>query len=287
MTLVRTNRVWGFITRRHIRQPDGTTKTYHSRHHRKRLHSQSVSIPNVDKKGFWRSAQLNDLIGIVFAIGAALFACGSILFLCPDLAAFWSLSANQINGIFFAGSIPFSTAAWLQLAQAANSGDFTDAGGVTQNGFKPFGWFPDNIGWLSCMLQFFGTLLFNINTFDALSPDLNWFQQDLAIWIPNLFGSLLFLASGYLAFIEICHGHWAWRPRALEWRITFINLLGCIAFLISSLFAFILPRGSAIGDTASLIFTVLGAIAFFIGALLLIPESSKSRSVDPVPEGSQ
>ena len=285
-TLLKKNSVWGFVTRRSLKQPDGTTKTYHSRHHRKRLHSEAVSLGRTDKKGFWVSEQPNYWIGIIFAIGAALFASGSILFLFPDIAAHWSLTSNQVNGVFFCGSIPFSIAAWLQLMQAANSGDFTDAHYPEQNRFKPFGWFPNNIGWLSCMLQFIGTLLFNINTFDALSPDLKWFQEDLVVWIPNIFGSLLFFSSGYLAFIEVCHGHWVWHPRKLEWWITFINLLGCIAFLISSLFAFVLPDSSAIGIVPSLIFTLLGAIAFFISALLLLPESLKSRSISTIPQAS-
>ena len=33
----------------------------------------------------------------------------------------WSLDAAQINAIFFAGSIPFTTAGYLQLYQAANA----------------------------------------------------------------------------------------------------------------------------------------------------------------------
>jgi hypothetical protein len=40
--------------------------------------------------------------------------------------------------------------------------------------------------------------LFNVNTFDAMLPGLDWLQQDLAIWVPDFNGSVLFLVSGYL-----------------------------------------------------------------------------------------
>jgi hypothetical protein len=83
-----------------------------------------------------------------------------------------------------------------------------------------------------------GTLLFNANTFDAMLPGLGWLQQDLAVWIPDFVGSILFLASGYLAFGETCHTYWAWKPQSLSWWITFTNLFGCVAFMISAFFAF-------------------------------------------------
>ena len=104
-----------------------------------------------------------------------------------------------------------------------------------------FGWRPHDIGWLSRALQFIGTILFNFNTFDAMIPSLNWFQQDLLIWVPDIVGSILFLASGYLAFIETCHAHWAWNPRSISWWVVFTNLLGCVGFMISALFAIVLP----------------------------------------------
>ena len=36
---------------------------------------------------------------------------------------------------------------------------------------------------------------------------LTWFEQELVVWAPNIVGSTLFLASGYLAFVETCHGY--------------------------------------------------------------------------------
>ncbi|MEM1368972.1 MAG: hypothetical protein AAGG02_13345 [Cyanobacteria bacterium P01_H01_bin.15] len=128
---------------------------------------------------------------------------------------------------------------------------------------------------MSCAAQFIGTLLFNINTFDVLLPALTWFQQNLLIWLPNILGSVLFLLSGYSAFIETCHAHWGCRPRNLSWWVVFINFLGCMAFMISALFSFV-PAKSPSFDavTISVSFTLWGALCFFVGSLLMWPETA-------------
>ncbi|MDJ0573594.1 MAG: hypothetical protein QNJ65_00325 [Xenococcaceae cyanobacterium MO_234.B1] len=121
-----------------------------------------------------------------------------------------------------------------------------------------------------------GTVLFNVNTFDAMLPNLGWLQQDLLIWTPNVFGSILFLISGYLAFIETCHLHWAWKPASISWWVTFVNLLGCVGFMLSAVFAFVPPRVPSFDAvTISVTFTLIGAIGFLIGSLLMLPETAK------------
>ena len=203
-------------------------------------------------------------------MGSILFATGSILSLVPDLADTWSFDSNQINAVFFVGSIPFTTAAYLQLFQAANAGENPTTGRTAI-----FGWLPHEIGWLSCALQFIGTLLFNINTFDAMLSDLNWLQQDLAIWVPDFAGSILFLASGYLAFVETCHARFAWQPGSISWWVTFVNLLGCVGFMISAFFAFVPPQNPMFDSmTISILFTLIGALGFLTGSLLMLLETA-------------
>jgi phage shock protein PspC (stress-responsive transcriptional regulator) len=218
--------------------------------------------------------QLNWWIGTIFALGSLLFALASVLSLVPAQAQVWSLDSTGINAIFFAGSIPFTIAAYLQLYQAANAGEYAADDRPSSRRSVLFGWRPRNIGWLSSALQFVGTILFNINTFDAMLPGLDWLQQDLTIWAPDFVGSILFLASGYLAFIETCHGYWAWNPTSISWWVVFSNLLGCIGFMIAAIFALVLP-GPANGDavTTSVVFTLLGAIGFYIGSVLMLPET--------------
>jgi hypothetical protein len=188
------------------------------------------------------------------------------------LARAWSFDASEINATFFIGSIPFTTAAYLQLFQAANAGNPARPSGPTSRHPVWLGWRPHDIGWLSCALQFAGTLLFNINTFDAMQPDMDWLQQDLGVWIPDLVGSMLFLASGYLAFAETCHRYWAWEPKSISWWVTLVNLLGCVAFMASAVIAFV-PPDSQGSPLASVVFTLAGAICFLFGSLLMLPET--------------
>jgi hypothetical protein len=130
-----------------------------------------------------------------------------------------------------------------------------------------------------------GTILFNFNTFDAMIPSLSWFEEDLVVWAPNIIGSILFLASGYLAFIEACHVYWGWQPRNISWWVVLINLLGCVGFLVSALFSIFLPGPP---DTAMLTlavaFTLQGAVCFFVGSLLMLPETAREEKS---PDGFQ
>ena len=260
---------WPFVTRRVFESADGTRRTWSSRYHRKGLLVRDVAAPqrlgSVLLRCLWMPGQLNWWIGIIFALGALLFAMASVLSLSPTLAQAVSLNSMAINSMFFAGSIPFTTAAYLQLFQAANADEIDRP--------RLFGWRPYDAGWLSCAIQFVGTVLFNFNTFDAMIPSLNWFHQDLLVWAPNIIGSILFLASGYLAFIEACHAHWAWRPGSISWWVVFTNLLGCVGFMISAIFAISLPIANPEAITISIAFTLLGAIGFLVGSLLMLPET--------------
>jgi len=257
---------------------DGAKRFWSSRHHRKQLVLEEDGRPiirhRVLLRSLWMPSLMNWWIGVIFAIGAASFAVASLLYLLPSVAKALSLSTDIYNQIYFAGSLPFTTAAYLQLFQAANVVKFGEAPSHQQK-IKLIGWNPSNVGWLSCLLQFFGTILFNVNTLDAQLSRLTWFQQDLLIWAPNIVGSVLFLISGYLAFIETCHAHFAWLPRNSSWWVVLVNLLGCIAFLIAAFLAIVLP-GPSNPNLAPLavVFTLLGAIGFFVGSLLMLPEAA-------------
>lgn len=268
-----------FVSHRLLRQADGNVWHWHSRHHRKRLVLRevrsAVHFGRLFLAQLWQPGQLNWWIGVIFAIGASLFALASVLTLVPDLAAAVGLSPGEVDGIYFLGSIPFTTAAYLQLFQAANADPAPGEAAPVPRNRQWFGWKPHNIGWLSCALQFPGTVLFNFNTFDGLIPSLAWWQNELVVWLPNLVGSVLFLASGYLAFIEVAHRWWAWRLRDVSWWVVFTNLLGCIGFMISALFAVVLPWEVDWMATTAVVFTLQGAICFWLGSVLMLPEAAE------------
>ncbi|MGB0135519.1 hypothetical protein [Dokdonella sp.] len=247
---------WPFITRRIHHGADGALHVVHSRAWRKAHFGEALNRP----------------IGVLFALGSLLFAAGSVLSLWPALARAGSLNSLAVNAVFFSGSIPFTLAAALQWFQAASATPFGTS--ELEAPRRRIGDWLRDIGWLSCALQFAGTLLFNLNTFDAMHTPGNWLAQDIFVWTPNLLGSILFLASGYLAFVETCHAHGAWRPHELVWWLTAANLLGCIAFMVSAIFAFVPPHASTMPlASIALSFTLLGAIGFLIGSCLLYREA--------------
>lgn len=276
LQLLKSSGPWPFTTRRLFSDTDKTSYVWLSRMHRKRGGRCTIlqKEDHVATTWLWRPDNINWWIGVAFAIGSFSFALASWLSLDLAMAKQLDLSLNEINLLFFAGTIPFTTGAYLQLFQAANTPSILANSSSGNSKRQLFGWRPKDIGWLGCALQFSGTVLFNINTLDVFIPGLNWWQQDFDIWMPNFFGSILFLAAGYLAYIETCHTYFAWRPHSLSWWVVSIGLLGCVGFMISAVFAIVLPKGSTDSwMNLSLIFTLQGAICFFIGALLLLPET--------------
>ncbi|MGI9471358.1 MAG: hypothetical protein ACR2NZ_07505 [Rubripirellula sp.] len=221
-------------------------------------------------------AELNWWIGIIFSVGASLFVIGSLLTLSPAVQR--ALPLNP-GATFFAGSIPFTIAAYLQLYQAANTPPLPDAVGQDASSTSLIGWRPADIGWWSCLLQWIGTLLFNLNTFNGMNSSLTWVQQDLWIWAPNMIGSILFMVSGYMAFAETCHRYFRWQPNSVSWWVVALNLAGCFGFLVSACLAVVLSDAdSSFRMQLSVLFTLQGAIGFLLGSLAMLPEAALKES---------
>jgi TM2 domain-containing membrane protein YozV len=76
-----------------------------------------------------------------------------------------------------------------------------------------------------------------------------------------------------LALVEYNHGRSDWRTRDVSWWIVSINMLGSVAFGISTIYAIVLPGTGDVLDVWGVnAWTLLGAICFLIGAYLLLPE---------------
>lgn len=198
----------------------------------------------------WEPKLLNWWVAPLFMIGAALFALGCLLYLGD------TKHELLLDSVFFAGSLFFTCAAYCQFHQALSA---------------------NKIAFWSALSQFAGTLMFNMNTFDAFF-NLGWIEQDLLVWTPNMLGSILFQISGSLAMFDICKRGWCWHFHSIEWWIGFVNFIGCVAFLISAVLAFVIPSPistlMAIWATA---FTLIGACCFFIGAFLMWPEMASRK----------
>ncbi len=209
---------------------------------------------------------------------AVLFAIGSTCFLVAALASQWaSVTRPGIAITFFAGSIFFTSAAYLQhwLSVRAVTGGPPLRERERLQLAHPDTWPNAHVDALATLIQLVGTLLFNLNTYNAMDASLTAMQANLRVWTPDMLGSACFLVASALAFANGSRGWLAFRLHSRGWWVNAVNLLGSIAFGAAALASLIQPStnepvSAAIANGA----TALGALGFLIGALLLLPDAS-------------
>lgn len=262
----------GFVTFRSYNH-HGHHIVWRARDHRKGLRPRD-RLRDAGASPAWQTYRYNWVMGLVFALGSFLFMLGSVMALMPE--HIMKIPALMANITFFAGSIPFTTAGFLQNFQAANAKVFSLEDAASGKRIRPalLGWQPGSLGWLSAITQFIGTIAFNFNTFDAIKAPSGQVAQDLVIWLPGMIGSVLFLVSAYLAVMETCHSHFDFKPKEIAWWIVMVNFVGCIFFMIASTLAYV-PHG----HEADWIIPVsnanlwAGAFCFFVAAVLAMREA--------------
>jgi hypothetical protein len=199
-------------------------------------------------------------MAVLFVIGAACFTVGGIV------TQWSSVSRPAIGYVFFVGSIFFTTAAALQLAESLQT--------------------HRRIDWIASLVQFVGTLLFNISTFAALRHNLTTHQQNARVWAPDAFGSVAFLVSSAMAFYAVRNRWWCFEWRSRDWNVAALNLLGSVAFGISAVAALVEPStGEPVSAHIANSGTSLGGVCFLVAAAILIPGvvTGSSRSDDAAP----
>ena len=206
---------------------------------------------------------------------AVLFAGGSLCFAGGAVASQWGSSSRPAIGIaFFVGSLLFTSAAYLQYAEAASVERGLGAR-VPRRRWWPASWEPRRIDWLAALIQLVGTVLFNVSTFAAMNHALSTHQSNARVWAPDALGSIAFLASSGLAFAEVGHQMVGARRRSLPWWIVAVNLGGSIAFGISAIASLTEPSsGEPVSARLANAGTTWGGICFLVGALLLMPAAA-------------
>lgn len=263
-TVARRRTVGPFTTHVAFCDPTGAVTPWSSRAHRK--HASRLSRP--ERPGvWWAPSRASWWIGILFAIGATCFMIG------PFPGFTHLVGSAAVGAVFFAGSIFFTTAAALQWLEAINA----DPGpGMPHPRRRLWAMEPGRIDWWATGVQLVGTLSFNVSTYFAMREGFDAEAYDRLVWTPDAFGSICFLASGYLAYVEACGS--PFRPREgrpLEWKIAAVNLLGCVAFGFSAVASLWVPSsGNIIDLAASNGSTALGGLCFLVGAVLLLPEGA-------------
>ena len=257
---VASKRVLGFVTHETFRQPDGTSVSWRSRAHRKRGRGP------IQGSTLWAPHALAWWIAVLFMIGSACFILGPV----PGYLTWVGYRADAAT--FFVGSIFFTTAALCQYIEAAVA-----PRSLTMQGShrlrRRFTIEVHRIDWWACAVQLIGTVWFNITTFAAFNTDLTVQQSHRRIWTPDALGSICFLIASALAFLEVGHRLVSWMPGSRSWRIAALNLFGSVAFGVSAIASFVLPTtGDPLNVTWTNLGTLVGAVCFFIGAALLLPE---------------
>jgi len=206
------------------------------------------------RKSLHNRKSISTWISILFMIGSFLFAIASVFFLYPQL----NISNNAINIIYFSGSLFFTSAAFLLYLEAINS-DITNEKHLFERADN-YIWFkicPQNLGYISSITLFIGTLFFNVLTFSSIFNQLGNYESEMLITLPNLVGCILFLVSSFFAWLEIYHDEHVKLFRSTTWWIIWLNNVGSLFFMISALV-----------NSIAVEMTFLGAVCFFIAAFL-------------------
>lgn len=197
-------------------------------------------------------------VASLFMVGSFCFAAGTAIAVSerPEIA----------GSVYFVGSIFFTTAGFGQLLSALNAGRFDDPAW--------FGRRSDSADWKASAIQSFGTVCFNVSTGFALVHSLTNEQVNRLVWSPDVFGSIAFLWSSWIAFAAVrasWHGH---PRRGATWLTATLNLLGSIFFGLSAIGAYLIPdTGELYNAYWANAGTFLGAVCFFVGAWLMWPEA--------------
>ena len=214
-----------------------------------------------------RPRRLNTAIAALFMIGSAGFALGALSFYAS------AVGPRADAATFFVASIFFTGASIWQLVQSqspavAPTGTARDD---ERQHLRFLAWLPRDKSWLAAATQFPGTLFFNGTTFWAMTVAMSNSQYDQVVWRPDFYGSILFLVSSTFAILALGRIR-TWRLREAAWWVARLNLLGSIAFMASAIGAFVLPRTeTAVDLTIADRGTLVGAVCFFLAALLSLP----------------
>ncbi|WP_405014838.1 hypothetical protein [Kitasatospora sp. NBC_01539] len=264
-----------FTTRLAWRLPEGGTAVWESRLARRRgvIAVHRPGEPDgrhavADPVSISRLRRLNTVAAVAFVLGGALFAAGAWV------AQFGSGDPTESAWIYFAGGLCFNTGGYVSLLQVVNAPRHdVGRGTLVTRRWRWWSYEPARLDWLSVAVLFAGTLVFAVDLLDSFLRGLDSQQVNRLIWAPDIVGCVLFLVSGHLAFLELCHGRRCVHPRSLAWWIVAVNQLGSALFMVSAIAAFTRPGTGSVVDTGVANWgTLVGALCFSLGGVLQLFE---------------
>jgi YrhK-like protein len=260
------------VTTELLRRPDGTEVRWRSRAHRKAsIGSLGAGASEGRERVWWRPRRRSWWMSVLFALGSLCFAVAAV-------AAQWATTSRPGIGVtFFAGSILFTSAAYLQYSEVVNV-ERDPRPRARRARWRPASWEPRRIDWLAAFVQLIGTVFFNISTFTAMKHGFDTRQTNARVWGPDAIGSICFLVSSELAYAEVCHRWICLKRRSLSWRIVALNLLGSIAFGAAAIASLLEPSsGEPISAHVANGGTAVGGLCFLVAALALMPEAANEE----------
>lgn len=215
-----------------------------------------------------RPRRLNAAIAILFMIGSACFALGTV----PSYVNAVGYVTDAVT--YFIGSIFFTSASFAQLVQSQSPEMAPAPDDLRRRTALLHAWRPADRGWLAAATQFPGTLAFNASTAFAIATSLSTTQTRHLVWVPDFVGSILFLVSSWYAILAL-GPVFELEPGSLAWEIAWLNMIGSVFFMVSAIGSYVLPASAqAIDARWASLGTFLGALCFFAGAALMLPEWS-------------
>jgi hypothetical protein len=187
----------------------------------------------------------------LFIVGSALFALATV----PGFAPF--AGSGAANWCCFVGSWFFTSAAWVQLVRSGPEG---------------------SVEWQSAAVQFAGTVLFNVSTGAAVWAHAVMAERRL-VWAPDATGSVAFLISAGLGLAAVIVAVGPWVPHSRDWQAQWVKMIGCLAFGVSALGAFVYKTGNIADEVFANLGTFIGAVCFLAAALLVLPRSAGAERV--------
>jgi hypothetical protein len=207
----------------------------------------------------WEPTRLGWRVAVLFMVGALVFALGSF----PAYAQL--VDPGTVGITFVIGSVFFTSAAASQLLQTVRE---------PSDERRLLLW--------AAGVQLVGTILFNINTVDAMLDSLDTEQTNRLVWAPDMFGSAAFLIASHLAWLAVCHRPWCVRRDDTDWWVAALNYTGSILFMVAAVASFTLRTdGDTLNTTLVNTGTFLGAAGFFVGAYLLLPAVDEPTVASP------
>jgi hypothetical protein len=209
------------------------------------------------------------LMGGLFAVGATGFVLGPL-----DVYTRWvgtaadALTFFVASFLFTGGGLAQARLAYPERRQAGRAGA---------------------LAWRGAWVQLIGTLLFNLMTFEAISPPSSVVGYDALVWVPDALGSVCFLISGILLHLSAPPEGWRLSRRAAGWWEPPTNLLGCILFGVSAVAGLATTSAGQLLDTAAdnwtttfgaLCFLAVGLAPLIAGMTFKVPRLSRLRNVE-------